>query len=136
MIVYLIFIVVGVLLLAGALVSLRGRLTFLKSGERVLGTVVQLVEKKDDEGTWYVPVFDISGGQFDTITHRHDTTSSSAEWQLGEKAAFIFEPGKPDTLRFLSYWEIFGWSLSLLAVGIDLLLIGIGYFLLGGYFGA
>ncbi|TWF33875.1 hypothetical protein FHW36_11165 [Chitinophaga polysaccharea] len=135
MIIYLIFIVVGALLLAAALAALKGKLDFVKNGERVLGTVVQLVEKKDDEGTWYVPVFDIHGRQQETITSRHDTASSSAEWQIGEKAAFIFEPGKPDTLRFLSYWEIFGWSLSLLAVAVDLLLIGAGYFLLRGYWG-
>lgn len=136
MITYLIFIVVGALLLASALTSLKGRLAFVKNGERALGTVVQLIERKDDEDTWYVPVFDIQGRQQETITYRHDGASSSAGWQLGEKAAFIFEPGKPDTVRFLSYWKIFGWSLSLLAVAVDLLLIGGGYFLLGGYFSA
>ncbi|NLU91860.1 DUF3592 domain-containing protein [Chitinophaga sp. Ak27] len=136
MITYLIFIIVGALLLAGALTSLKGRLAFVKNGERALGTVVQLVERTDDEGTWYIPVFDIPSRQQETITYRHDATSSSFEWQLGEKAAFIFEPGKPDTVRFLSYWKIFGWSLSLLAAAVDLLLIGGGYFLLNGYWGA
>ncbi|NLR81034.1 DUF3592 domain-containing protein [Chitinophaga eiseniae] len=136
MIIYLVFIVVGTVLLAGALVSLKSRLAFVKNGERVLGTVTQLVEKKDDEGTWYIPVFDICSRHYEAIAYRHDAGSSSTEWQIGEKAAFIFEPGKPDTLRFLRYWEIFGWSLSLLAVGVDLLLIGGGYFLLRGYFGA
>lgn len=135
MIIYLIFIVVGGLLLAGALVALKNRLSFVKNGERAIGSVVQLVERKDDEGTFYYPVFDIHTRQHGTITYRHRTGSSSAEWQIGETIAFIFEPGKPDTVRFLNYWGIFWWPLSLMAVAVDLLVIGGGYFLLRGYFG-
>jgi regulator of protease activity HflC (stomatin/prohibitin superfamily) len=136
MIIYLIFIIVGGLLLAGAIVALKSRLTFVKGGERAVGTVVQLVESKDSEGTFYFPVFDIPTRQHETITYRHWTGSSSVEWQIGETKAFIFEPGKPDTVRFFNYWGIFWWPLSLMALAVDLLVIGGGYFLLRGYFGA
>lgn len=135
MIIYLIFITVGGLLLAGALVELRNKLTFVKDGERAVGTVVQLVEKEDSEGTFYFPVFDIPTRQHEIITYRHSSGSSAAQWQIGETIAFIFEPGKPDTVRFLNYWRIFWWPLSLMAVALDLLVIGGGYFLLRGYFG-
>ncbi|HVI45355.1 MAG TPA: DUF3592 domain-containing protein [Chitinophaga sp.] len=137
MIIYLIFIVVGGLLLAGALVSLKGKLAFVKNGERVVGTVVRLVKEKDDDGTFYYPVFDIPTRQHETITYGHSVGSSSATaWQIGETTAFIFEPGKPDTVRVLNYWGIFWWPLCLMAVAVDLLIIGGGYFLLRGYFGA
>jgi hypothetical protein len=42
-------------------------------------------------------------------------------------------PGKPETARFLNYWVIFWWPLTLLAISVDLLLIGAGYYLLAGY---
>lgn len=136
MIIYLIFIIVGGLLLAGALVVLKNTLTFVRNGERAVGTVVRLDERKDSEGTYYFPVFDIHTQQHETITYGHWTGSSSAVWQIGETKTFIFKPGNPDTVRFLNYWGLFWWPLSLMAVAIDLLVIGGGYFLLRGYFGA
>lgn len=136
MIIYLIFIIVGGLLLAGAIVVLKNTLTFIKNGERAIGTVVRLDERKDDEGTYYFPVFDIPTRQHETITYGHWTGSSSAGWRIGETSAFIFAPGKPDTVRFLNYWGIFWWPLCLMAVAVDLLVMGGGYFLLRGYFGA
>ncbi|MBC9909729.1 DUF3592 domain-containing protein [Chitinophaga varians] len=135
MIIYLIFIVVGGLLLAGALLDLKGRLAFVKGSERAVGTVVRLAESTDTEGTFYAPVFDIPTSLDEIITYRHATAASSPEWEIGETAVFIFEPGKPDTLRFLSYWTIFWWPLCLVGVAVDLLVIGGGYFLLYGYFG-
>ncbi|WP_147243581.1 hypothetical protein [Chitinophaga flava] len=115
--------------------NLKGRLALMRGGEQAVGTVVQLVESKDDEGTCYYPVFDIPTRQHEIITYRHGTAYSSPEkWQIGETAAFIFEAGKPDTVRFLSYWGIFWWPLCLMAVAVDLLVIGGGYFLLQGYF--
>ncbi|WP_212004713.1 DUF3592 domain-containing protein [Chitinophaga sp. HK235] len=137
MILYLILVIVGGLLLFCAVRSLIGRLAFVKGGERAVGTVVQLVEKKDDEGTCYFyPVFDIHTRQQKTITYRHGTGSSPAAWQVGETAAFIFEPGKPYTVRFVNFWGLFWWPLSLMALAVDLLMIGGGYFLLYRYFGA
>ncbi|HEY9259929.1 DUF3592 domain-containing protein [Chitinophaga sp.] len=136
MILYLIFIIVGGLLLAGALAALKNKLTFVKDGERAVGTVVQLVERRDDEGTFYFPVFDIHTRRHETITYRYSTGSSSMQWQIGETRVFIFEPGNPDTVRFLNYWGLFGWPLSLMAIALDLLVIGSGYFLLSGYFAA
>ena len=134
MTIYLIFITVGILLLTGAIKELKRKLAFVKNGERSVGAVVELGEKKEDDGTFYYPVFEIKTGNHETITYRHGSGSSRAIWAVGQEAAFIFERGKPETVRFLNYWAIFWWPLSLLAVAIDLLLIGAGYFLLQGYF--
>lgn len=136
MTIYLIFLILGSLLLTAALLDLKGRMRFVRRGERAVGAVTQLVEIKDDEGTMYFPVFEIHTSRQEVITYRHATASSYPRWKLGETAAFVFEPGKPETIRFLRYWTIFWWPVSLLAVAVDLLVIGGGYFLLRGYFGA
>ena len=135
MIIYFIFLIAGGLLLRGALVALRSRLTFVKNGERSVGTVVQIIESKDSEGTYYFPVFEINSRLHETVTYKPGTAYSTSWWKIGDTAAFIFEPSKPDTVRPLNYWRIFWWPLSLMAVAIDLLVIGAGYFLLYGYFG-
>lgn len=136
MIVYSIFVIVGVLLLAGAITALKRSLRFLKTAERSVGTVVQVVEKQDDnDGTLYYPVYEFPTSANETVTYRHNTSSSNAMWQVGEKTTFIFEPGNPASARFLSYWGIFSWPLGLLAVAVNLVIIGGGYFLLRGYYG-
>lgn len=133
MIVYLLFILIGGLLLAGAIWDLRGRIAFLKEGERSLGTVVRVEERQEDEGIYYYPVFRIVSGNGEAFTYRHGTASSSPAWQVGEQAMFIFVPGRPETARFLRYWPICWWPLSLMAAAAILLLTGGGYFLLRGY---
>jgi hypothetical protein len=134
MTIYIIFIIVGSLVTIIALADLKGRLKFLRTGEKAIGTVVKLVEKKDDDGVFYFPVFNITTRQQEIITYSPGTGTSSAAWQVGDTAAFIFEPGKPETLRFLKYRSIFWTSIIAMAVGVDLLLIGAGYFLLRSYF--
>jgi len=136
MTIYLIFIIVGCLLLTGALMALKGRLAFAKGAERAVGTLVQLVEGKGDDEKLYYPVFEIHTRQHGIITYRHTTAYSFPKWRIGETATFILEPGKPYTARFLKYWTVFWWPLTLMAVAVDLLVIGGGYFLLRGYVGA
>ncbi|QJB37983.1 hypothetical protein HF324_09020 [Chitinophaga oryzae] len=136
MTIHSIYIIVGALLLVFALKSLRRMLAFMKNGERAVGTVVELVEKNEDDGTFYYPVFNIPTRRHEVITYKHLTGSSTAKWQVGETAAFIFHPGRPETVWFLNYGTIFWWPLTLLAVAIDLLLIGGGYFVFHEYFGA
>ncbi|MBC9932724.1 DUF3592 domain-containing protein [Chitinophaga qingshengii] len=135
MIICLIFIIVGGLLLASSSAMLRNGLAFVRQGERAVGTIVELVEERDEDGTFYFPVFDIPDSRYQTITYKHTVGSSRARWQMGDTAMFIFEPGKPDTVKLLSYRGIFGWPLLLLAVAVDLLVVGAGYFLYQGYFG-
>lgn len=135
MIICLIFIAVGGLLLVRATAILRNRLAFVRQGMRAQGTIVEFVEERDEDGTFYFPVFDIPGSRYETITYQHRVGSSRARWQMGDTAMFIFEPGKPETVELLSYRGIFGWPLLLLTVAVDLLVVGGGYFLYNGYFG-
>jgi hypothetical protein len=133
MTIHLIFIIVGGLLLTGALRSLMSLRRFIKDAEKAVGTVTKLVEKEDDDGISYYPVFDIPTRHHGIITYGAGTGTSSRKWEIGKTALFILKPDKPETTRRLNFWGIFWWPLSLMAIGVDLLLIGIGYFLLRGY---
>ncbi|MBV7530387.1 DUF3592 domain-containing protein [Chitinophaga sp. sic0106] len=136
MIIHIIFVCVGALLLGFAIADLRGRIKFVKTAERATGTVVELVESKDDDGTMYYPVFEIPTQDNDILTYRHATAASRPQWELHENVPFIFERGKPETLRIFRYRTIYWWPLCLLAVAIDLLVIGGGYFVYREFFGA
>lgn len=135
MIVYSIFVIVGILLLIAAVAALKRSLRFVRAGERAEGIVVRVAEVEDADGNLYYPVFEIPTQAHGTITYRHGTSSSPANWEVGDKAVFIFDPARPESVTFLRYWRVFGWPLSLMAVAVDLLVVGGGYFLLRGYFG-
>ncbi|MBO9731462.1 MAG: DUF3592 domain-containing protein [Chitinophaga sp.] len=134
MIVYSIFIIIGSLLLVAAVASMKNRMAFLNKGERAVGTVVNLEKRKDDEGEFYYPVFEVRTRQQERMEYKSSGGSSFPLWKVGDTRNFIFIPGKPETLVHLSYWKLFGWSLILMSVSVDLLMIGAGYFLLSGYF--
>lgn len=134
MIIYSIFIIVGSLLLAAAIAGMKNRLAFLKKGERVEGTVVELEKREDEDGAFYYPVFEIYTSQRKKITYKHTGGSAFPTWKIGATRNFVFIPGKPETVWHLSYGKFFAWPLTLMVLGADLLVIGTGYFLLSGYF--
>ncbi len=135
MIVSLIFLIVGTLLLLAALSNLKRKLALMKTGERTIGTVVEQQEKKDDDGTYYYAVFEMYTPLLNKVTYSSSTGHSSAStWAVGKTAPFIIESGKPETARFLSYWSVFGWPITLLILAMEFLMIGGGYFLLRDYF--
>lgn len=135
MVIYLIVVIIGALLFMSAVARLKSKLAFVKNGERATGTIVRVDEKINEDGTYYYPVFDIPSAKHGIMTYSHSTGRSTPVWQVGDTAAFIFMPGKPDTVRFLKYTEIFWGPMLLLATAADLLLIGGGYFLIRGLFG-
>lgn len=135
MIICLILIVLGGLLLVRAVAMLKNGLAFARQGVQAEGTIVEFIEERDEDGTFHFPVFDIPGGRNQTITYKHNVGSSGSRWQMGDTAMFIFEPGKPDTVKLLSYQGLLEWPLILLAVAVDFLVVGGGYFLYQGYFG-
>jgi|GEM_PF-4578210 len=59
MIIYLIFLIVGGLMLTAAVLNLKKELALLKGGERAVGTVVEMVERIEEDGPVYFPVFEI-----------------------------------------------------------------------------
>jgi len=133
--IYILFIIFGVVMLSFALAALQSRIAFVKGGEVVVGTIVRIAETKDADGTYYYPVYEIPVGNGEIFTYRPTTsTSSRSAWPVGKKVSFIYESGRPSDVKMLKYWRLYGWQLILLSVAINLILIGVGYFLLRGYF--
>lgn len=131
---YFIFILLGAMFLSFALSDLQYRLSFLKRGERCIGTVIEFKEYKGEDHVYHLPVFLIKTRQNEDIVYTHYATSSTSKWKLGQTKAFIFDRSNPKIVRSLSYWGIFVWSLLLTICAAELLTIGIGYYVLHGYF--
>lgn len=136
MIFYLTFIIVGAVLFAFALTDFRRCVKFVRKGKWVEGTVIKMVETKgEDNDLYYHPVFEVYINEQETITYQGVSGTSHPSWRIGQKAAFIYAPGESPALKRLRYWSVFWRPILLLAVSIDLILVGAGYFLLQPYFG-
>jgi hypothetical protein len=131
---YFIFILLGALLLAFAFSDLQYRLSFLKRGERCIGTVIEFREHKGEDDIYYLPVFSIKTCQNEEITYTHHVASSTSKWKLGQTKAFVYDPNEPKTVWPLSYWGIFGWTLLYIIGAVEFLVIGFGYYFLHAYF--
>jgi hypothetical protein len=134
MIVCSIFIVVGIFLIGCGIRLLKRRLAFLKSGERASGVVTALTERKDEDGISILPLFEMKTITGETMTHLHSYAAQPSRWKVGQQANFIYRPGRPETIHLLRYGGLFGWAIGMLALGVDLLVVGAGYYLLQGYF--
>ncbi|ACU61828.1 hypothetical protein [Chitinophaga pinensis] len=134
MIICILFIVIGAVVLAFALVAFRHATTFVKKGRCVEGAVIKFVETKDEDGVYYYPLFEITISEKETITYRGMNGATYKSWKIGQKAAFIYVPGEVPHIRRLRYWSIFGFPLVLLAIAADFIVVGFGYFLLKAYF--
>ena len=136
MITCLAFIIAGAVLLAFSMADFQHRIMFVKKGERVEGTVIRLIETKgDDNDIFYYPLFEININDKETIAYQGISGSAPSVWKVGQKAAFIHTSDGSPAIRRLGYWSIYWKPLVLLAIAIDFLIVGAGYFLLQDYFG-
>lgn len=129
MLLYITFIIIGILLFISSIRRLQNKINFVRHAERAIGKVVRVEEVNDNDGVYYRPVFELTTRNSTIIEYRHSTSSSSEKaWSIGDTKTFIYDPAHPDQARFLSY-QIFQFTVLLLGISISLLVIGSGYFL-------
>lgn len=131
--IYLSFLILGIILTLISLIWLRRILKFVKNAEYTIGKVIELEEKPDDGGFIYHPVFKFSTAQQETYIYRYPVGSSPSDWSVGDELTFIYSPENPTEAKPYTYTRIFRWTILLLAAGVTLTVIGAGYCLLQGY---
>ena len=128
-------IIIGAIILAFALADFQRSIVFIKRGQWVEGAVIELIETQGEDDIYYHPLFEITTGENEKITYEGVNGSAPPAWKIGQKAPFIYVAGESPALKRLRYWSVFGRPLLLLAIAVDLIVVGAGYFLLMGYFG-
>lgn len=116
--------------LAGlAMIFFLRTMSFIRSGQRVTGTVINIIETKDSDGdTSYTPVF-----EFNTLTQgkqqvKHNVAAGPNTWKLGENAIVIYDANNPKKAFVSSYMGLFGWTVFIGALAAPFLFVGGGYF--------
>jgi hypothetical protein len=129
MLLFIAFIIAGVLLFIFSVRQLRHKIKWVQHSERAVGKVIRTEEINDSDGTYYRPVFEYTTRSGKTIEYRHGTSSSNQNaWPLGYTQTFIYDPAQPTQARLLSY-GVFQFTVLLVGIAVALLVIGCGYFL-------
>ncbi|SHL36285.1 hypothetical protein SAMN05444266_10378 [Chitinophaga jiangningensis] len=123
---YKLYLLTGLILLGVSIYVLKQSIDFIRSSERVTGTVISL-EVSDGA---YSPVFSITTPGGDEIIYHHAAASNPSSWEVGETATFLNDPHHRSSPRMMRYFWIFNWSLVCLGLAIPLIIIGGGYFVL------
>jgi hypothetical protein len=99
-----IFLGVGILMLFGALVFWNKTRSFLARAHQASGTVVELIEVRDNEGSsmWKPVVAFTANGRKTTFTD--SVSSRPAAYDVGEAVTVLYLPGEAHIKGFSSLW--------------------------------
>ena len=126
---YSISLALGCLILIIGVYKFRQRLTFVKSGSVTTGTVIELKEWTNNEGSlMYKPVFKFKSPSGEEIVFEHNFSTNPSAWKIGEEAQIIFDSKKPQQARLLSYFGVFDYAIVLVAIALPLIFFGAAYF--------
>lgn len=121
------FIAIGILLLAGAVVSINSTRQLLSQGIRTTGNVVDYSISQDSEGTlMYAPVFkflDQAGFEHQV---QSNVSSSSPAYIKGQAVTIIYRSVSPENAEIMSAFGMWGLASILGFIGLIFVVFGIG----------
>ncbi len=128
---YTIIMILGLTLLTMSIFTFRRSLQFLRTSERVTGTVTKLELVKGAEGDCYRPVFRFRTGDGLEFLYTHSAAASPPAFAVGDKAEIVFRHGQPESAELLTYMAVFRPTVFMVALGLPMAVVGAGYHLSG-----
>lgn len=125
------FLLVGGLLLLGAVASYQSANRFLEEAVSATGVVVALEEQRGDGTVSYHPVVVFLDENKKTVRFTSSVGSSPAAYRKAEKVPVLYLPGQPEDARIDSFFEHWGASLIMSILGAPFFLIGLSIVLFG-----
>ncbi len=110
------------MMLAGGYLT-KAAYTFNKTAVEVLGTVISLEVNHSDDSTTYKPTIrflDVQGQKHTVQTY---ISSSSYDYDIGQKVSILYDPDSPNNIRINSWFSIWGFGLILFVTGAVILIM-------------
>jgi CxxC motif-containing protein (DUF1111 family) len=128
-IITLILILIGIGCLAAAYFFYHQETAFIANSQTAQGTVLQNVAKntfsKTSQSVNYSPKVQFSTADGKNITFISNTSSSPAEFQVGQTVEVLYNPGNPQNAQINSAVDVFLTPIIFAIVGGALILMGI-----------
>ena len=99
----------------------------LEYGYKTTGEVIKVIEKYDNDGTSYYPVFQYTSISGNKIEFKSTVGSNPSTYKVGEKVRIAYDQLSKNN-KIISYWGLYRYTIFLLCIGTSLFIIGSGYF--------
>jgi hypothetical protein len=117
----------GLGMLAGAGFMTGNTLKFRAKGVPAEGVVVDLIEKRDSDGSsTYSPEVEFQTPDGESHTYVSGTSSNPPSWDRGEKVTLRYDPGNPERVRLDGFMDNWFGPTILGAMGSVFSLLGFG----------
>lgn len=97
-------------------------------GNRIVGTVVQMISSEDDNGDYsYAPLvqYEVNGS---TYTYESHNYTNPPAYQEGQQVQLLYDPARPDKARISNFLEL--WLLPFLMIPFALITAAVNLFVL------
>jgi len=125
----LIFLVVGLIMLAFALFAWLNGTWFRIQADEVMGTVVEVRLTANSDGNAYSPVIQYRARTGETLTHYSNICSWPAAYEQGQQVTMYVDRADPEHVQMDDFFEI--WFIPLLFGFMGSIFSGIGFFTVG-----
>jgi Protein of unknown function (DUF3592) len=116
--------VLAPLMIIAAIVGIVNEQHFLNTASKAEGTVVEMVERKADNGTAYAPVYVFN----DAVGHEQKVysrwSSYPPAYRVGEKIRVIYNPHAPQDAQIEGFFDMWGWMMIVGVIGLVYAVIG------------
>jgi hypothetical protein len=121
----MIFLVVGVVLLAIAAPLYFTEQAFLTHSIMATGTVVDFRVDETEDPPSYCPIVEFSTQDGRTVRFNTEVCTSPSSKKIGDPVEVIYDPRNPKSVQTASFWGEYIWPLALGLVGLPFLIIGL-----------
>ncbi len=101
----------------------------LKSGITTTATVIENRPEPVKQDTVYRARFQYMNQDHQPAHFNSDVATSPPSWSIGETTTVIYLPDQPESVRIVSYWNLYRITILLVAAAAPFLVVGLGYFI-------
>jgi hypothetical protein len=122
---YLVFFVTGTLLLWLGLKQFLKTTRFVNFGLPVIARVVKILVVPGSISH----VLEFIDKHNNVIRFEANPAAGARFWRQGEEVSVIYDPENPKNVKVISYWALYWRTIILTIIGLQLVILSVGYFL-------
>lgn len=123
-----IFTLVGLGMLAGAIVAFHSTSTFLETATAKPGVVTDLIRSRSSDSNAYYPIVQFEYKPGSPVEFQSSSGSNPPSYSRGEEVRVLSTPGEPESARIDDFFSLWGVTLIVGGIGTAFFLVGAGMF--------
>ena len=112
-------------MIVGAVSYFRTR-NFIARASVAEGVVVEMVERRGENGTMFAPVYSFSDGLGESHTVYSSTSSYPPSHRVGDRVTVLYEPESPEDACLDEFFDLWGFAVIPGGIGLGHFVIGLG----------